>query len=276
MPDSLEAFLNREVILLAGGPGSGKSFSVAKLCQDGLEEGFNVVVVDRDRGLAKAVQEVCGTIPENLDYFLADEWSKIPAAIDHAFNILGPNDWFVFEMLGGIWESAQTEFSRLVYGEKVIDRILSLRAAAQKTIDEGGLTGKDARKEMGRQTGFKGLDGIYDWVAIRDMHNYEAIERVILRGNFNVLSTTSLTQIREGDEYKYPEFSALGQRPEGEKHTVYRHDTVAVVQSKGGKYLARTDMGNGRGKERGGRKKFRDLDITDLGFIRAYKELHCL
>ena len=58
--DDLTLLADREVILLAGGPNTGKSFSVAKLVQNGQEQGFNVIVLDRDRGLAKAIKEVCG------------------------------------------------------------------------------------------------------------------------------------------------------------------------------------------------------------------------
>ena len=85
MPDSLEASLNRNVILAMSAPGAGKSYMIAHLAKLGLELGFNLVVIDRDRGLAKAVKEVIGKIPDNLDYFLANKFEKYSEGIQHAF-----------------------------------------------------------------------------------------------------------------------------------------------------------------------------------------------
>lgn len=275
--DDLDRMLDREVILLGGSPGSGKSFSVAALVSDGLEQGFKVAVLDRDRGLHKVIRELFGDDkPENLAYFLLDEWAKAEEAANYALENLGPGDWFVFEMIGSIWDFAQTEYSRLVYDEGLTNHIMLLRAEAQEIIRQQGVDpkSKEARKITGEKIGFSGLDGRQDWSLIKRMHNNELFDKLIIRGDFNILSTTSMTLISndEMEKHKYPEFESLGRRPEGEKHQQHRHDTLAVVDKKGGKWLARTDLGAKKGKDRGGRELFKELDITGIGFVAAYKE----
>ncbi len=280
--DDLDLLLDREVILMAGPPGGGKSYSVAMLCKDGLEQGFNVVAVDRDRGIAKAIKEIFGTKkPENLDYFLANSWEKIPKAVNHAFDILGPGDWLVFEMVGGMWDMAQSEYSRRVFGEDVADHLLTLRAEAQELVNAIGASTrssdpkekKEANRIISEKMAFGGMEGQTDWNVVKRMHNDAVFDRAILNGEFNILSTTSLTQIMDRDASKWPLFENIGKRPEGEKHQIHRLDTIVIAERKGGQFLWRTDLGNGKGKDRG-RELYRDVDFSDVGFVESYLAIH--
>ena len=173
MPDDLNLALDREVILVGGGPSTGKSHSIVQLAIDGLEQEFNVVVIDRDRGVAKAVKEfiklgVIDEVPENLDYFLADSWEKVTTGISYASDLLGPGDWLCFDMIGGLWDLAQDEFTRLVYDETGADKILALRAEAEEIVRKSNMKGKDATSERAKGVGFEGLEGRYDWPLIKN------------------------------------------------------------------------------------------------------------
>ena len=278
--DDLNLLADREVILLAGGPNTGKSFSVAKLVQNGQEQGFNVIVLDRDRGLAKAIKEVCGAPPDNLDYFLATTWERVDAAMDAAFTSLGPGDWFVFEMLGSLWDFAQTEYSRRVYGSLTAHQ-LALRADAQKLIQSQGLDlratekgKKDAAQAIvSKKMAYGGLEGRTDWSHIKRMHNDDLVYRAIIEGTFHVLSTTSLSST--GDEQADPKWDIFGKssvKPDGEKTMVHKHDTVAVLTKKDNRYLWRTEQPGGLGKDRGGRPLFKNIDCTDVGMVASYLE----
>ena len=283
--DDLDALLGREVILGFGTTNAGKSYSTAKLIEQGVRDGFNVVVIDRDRGLAKAIKEVFkGKKPDNLDYFLADKWAKIQRGIQHAFDVLDYGDWLVFEMVGRFWDFAQTEYSRQVYGEDLTKHILTLRAEAQQILDAAGLNLKSgskderskANKTLSQKLGFSGLDGHNDWSLIKRMHNDEVFDRAVLEGKFNILGTTSVkTPFREDEKEKWPIlFRQFGRMPEGEKHHIHRFDTIAYMEQllgAGGKerYVWRTDL-RGHHKDRGGRPGWKGIDFTGIGFVESY------
>jgi len=274
---SLDEALNREVILMGGGPGDGKTYSVAKIIEECEETGHQVVVIDRDRGLAKVVYDVMGRTPDCLHYAICDKWEKVNQAVDFAFKNLGPGDWLVFEMIGAMWDFAQTEYSRKVYGD-LTEHMLNLRAEAQQVIRNAGLDpkSKDARKKVAEKVGFGGLDGRQDWSFIKRMHNDDVFIKAIVEGDFNILSTTSMTPVAKDEAEKYPLWVTLGRRPTGEKEQPHRHDTLVVVEKKGNKYVWRTDLGAREGKDRGGRKLVRDVDFTDIGFWRSYRDYHNL
>lgn len=276
MPDDLNLALDRDVILVGGGPNTGKSFSIVKLALAGLEQEFNVVVIDRDRGIAKAVKELCGRkIPENMDYFLANSWDKVTAGVKHALENLGPGDWLCFDMIGGLWDLAQDEFTRIVYEESGASKLLALRAEAEEAVRTAGKQGREATSERAKGVGFEGLEGRYDWPLIKKMHNSDVRDNVILNGEFNVFSTTAMTPLQDGqgDKDKWPMFAALGRRPEGEKNNVHKHDTFLLATQRDGKYAWSTLLGDGQGKDRG-KKLVRGVDYTGQGIIESYLEYH--
>ncbi len=288
MSDLKQLLDDREIIMECGGQGSGKSFSVVKLIEQGRDEGFNVIVIDRDRGLKKAMKEVfpkeyaAKELPENLlEYFVCTTWKKVEAGMDAAFEMLTPGDWLVFEHAGRLWDLAQTTYSEIVYGEDMTDHLLALRAEAQEAIAKQGvgLRSKDreergrAQKEVASSMQYNGLEGRTDWSLIKRMHNNNVFDKAILEGDFNILTTTALTPLMDTDvsANRWPEFHKLGQRPEGEKHNVYRHDTILIVENKGKTREWRTDLGAGQGKDRG-RELYRGIDIKGKGLIESYLE----
>lgn len=290
----LHLLAEREVILVYATPGSGKSFSVARLCQDGEEQGFNVVVIDRDRGLAKAIKEVYkGKMPQNLEYYLVKDQQVVYDAVKFAQDMLGAKDWLVFENLGGFWDLAQDTFSDTVFNEDSATHSLEQRAIAQRLLDAANITdlkSEAAQKVLGRAQGYGGFEGM-DWVKVKAIHNKRSFDRVAFDGVYNVLSTSKAHALddREIKQKKHPMFEALGLRPEGETGQVGRHDTVAFLYTLGGKYLWQTDLGNLQGKERGGRafKREQQFGIRSFttgapildqspGFVRTYMLSHGL
>ncbi len=212
-----------------------------------------------------------------MQYFLAKNWDRVDAGVQFAFegndehDPLGPGDWLVFEMVGGLWDLAQTTYSKRVYGG-LTEHMLVLRAKAEEAVVKAGSGKKSsaARSERAKQVGYGGLEGDHDWPIIKQMHNDDVLDAAILGGDFNVLMTTSMTSIRTNDK-SWPMFDRIGVHPEGEKHNIHRADTV-MVQEKG--YKWRTDLGAGDGKERGERQVARDVDFKDIGFVRSYLEHH--
>lgn len=278
MPDDLNLALDREVILVGGGPSTGKSLSIVRLAQTGLEQEFNVVVIDRDRGVAKAVKELIKLgeldgVPENMDYFIANSWDKVTDGVAHAFGNLGSGDWLCFDIIGGLWDLAQDEFTRLVYEETGASKLLALRAEAEEAVRNAGKTGKEATSERARGVGFEGLEGRYDWPLIKKMHNADVRDNVILNGEFNVFATTPMNPLQDSDKDKWPMFAALGRRPEGEKNNVHKFDTFLLATQREGKYTWSTTLGDGQGKDRG-RELVRGIDYTGMGIVESYLTYH--
>ncbi len=281
MPDDLNIALDREVILATGGPSTGKSHAIVQLAIQGLEEGFNVTVIDRDRGVAKAIKEfiklgIIDGVPDNMDYFIATSWEKVMGAVDHAFANLGTGDWLCYDMIGGLWDLAQDEFTRLVYEETGLSKMMALRQEAEALIRDTGIAKKDQSSERARAVGFEGLEGRYDWPLIKKMHNADMRDRCILNGDFNILATTAMTPLNDkADKDKWPMFAGISRRPEGEKNNFHKHDTIVVLEKRDDEWTWRTDLGGGQGKDRG-RELVRGIDYSDRGFVDSYLEYHRL
>ena len=87
---------------------------------------------------------------------------------------------------------------------------------------------------MSKQTSFNGFDGLTDWPLIKNMHNTELIDDAVLFSRFNVMATTSVGNFSPKE--KIPKdgvmglfASKFGVKPEGEKHNIYRFDTIAFL-----------------------------------------------
>jgi len=121
---------------------------------------------------------------------------------------------------------------------------------------------------------WNGFEGRTDWPLIKRMHNQRIRDRAVFDGDFNILGTTNMDPVGEETAHKYPKWSALGRKPRGEKGNEDRYDTLVVAELKKNKFTWRTDLGNGKGKDRGGRELVKDVDFTDQGFVQSYYEFH--
>ena len=271
--DDLDLFASRETLLLCAGQGGGKSLSVVKTIELGMDADFNCVVIDFDGGIRKEVKDQIGYQPDNLEYFKASEWSRVKDGMEYAMANLGPRDWLFFEMMNSMWELSQDTYVENVYGGDIGEYLMELRSKTEREIEASGA--KDPAKA--RRDGMKGagLDGQTDWFPIKRMHNKDVREKALMRGNFHLCGTTALTQIDSRDADKWTEFSNLGRRPEGEKSNVYKFDTILVSYLKGKDFMWRTDLGAGKGKDRGeSRKLVKDINCSGTGAIISYFDYH--
>ena len=282
LTEDFDLFLEREVILAAGTPNTGKSYTIAELILASKEGGFQVHVIDRDRGLGKALKELGMTaLPSGAWYTKAVKWDDVERGTDLAMELLGQGDWLCLDMMGEFWDLAQTAYSERVYGDDLTTHILALRAEAEEKIREASLEAKSkgANAERSRATGYNALDGRTDWNLIKRMHNINFRDRLIKEGDFNILATTAAVPFKtEGskDAVEYPDWARSNVRPTGEKHNQYAFDTWVLVEKREGKYVWSTALGNkGDGKDRGGRLLSHPItrrDFTGVGLIQAMEE----
>ncbi|KKN67764.1 hypothetical protein LCGC14_0457970 [marine sediment metagenome] len=273
--DDFDLFLSREVLLMAGGPNTGKSYSVARLIEDSVAGGYRVDVIDRDRGLGKALKELGLTeLPPSVRYTKASTWADVEAGVQQAME-LGAGDWVVLEMMGEFWNLSQTAYSEMVYGEGLTSHILALRAEAEAKVQEASLDSrsKAASSERQRGVGYQGMEGRTDWSLIKRMHNTEVRDRLIENSNANILATTAVVPLDdERGAAAYPKWKRVGVRPEGEKHNVYKFDTWVYVEFRDGSYVWSTDLGKGEGKDRGGRAFATRVPFDDTGLIMSMND----
>ncbi|KKL78805.1 hypothetical protein LCGC14_2021200, partial [marine sediment metagenome] len=189
---------------------------------------------------------------------------------------LGSNDWLVLEHCGRMWDLTQTDYVKQVFGQTRAERLKVLRTEAETIIRENDLSGKEKNKAQSNAS-FSGLDGRKDWSIVKSDHNDDFMDRFQLEADFNVLMTTSIVSLQMGGDKalkEWEDWKILGVKPEGEKHNRYRASTVAYAYKNGNKeYSWRTDLGLGKGKDRG-KELVRDIDMTDIGFVRSYMEHH--
>lgn len=279
--------MEREIVLLYGKPGSGKSYSVARMLEQLVEQEKRVLILDRGNGLAKAFGEVFGKkkLPD-FDYFLVKTWQDLIDGITLAFDTLGSGDWLVFEEASKMWDLAQSEFSRQVYDGSKAMHALTLRAKAEEliaeSIDEDDLTDDAAKKEMRRirkrEIGFGGFSGENDWGWIKELHNDDVFDAAIVNGQFNVLTTTSAVTMStfDQDNARLADYLYLGVRPGGEKDQAHRHNsTLFLYQDAAGQYAWRTDLGGGAGKDRG-YVLVKDQLCPDLGALVGWLDHHTI
>jgi len=245
----------REKVLLVGDSSTSKTVSLLGLAL--LYPDNKVVILDPDDGTSKAIGEM-GLEPKDLPNLtiipVRADWDKMMESYREQKETLTPNDWLCFDMLGRFWDMAQTYYSRRVFGEDPVEHILRLREQAKKVS-------------------FGGFDGLQDWSLIKRLHNELLLDDAVVNSEFNVMATTSVGQYLPIE--KLPKKGVMGilasefkVKPEGEKHNIFRFDTVAVLyQEPIGTYGFSLVKDKGRAVD-----VSRVFDITGRSFWECYRE----
>ncbi len=228
----------REKILLAGETNTSKTMSLVQLSM--LYPDKKVVILDPDDGVEKVVEELgfenymslTPQIAEALGWQLSRDnmmpltiipvtpnWELMMRTYNMVKEQLGAGDWFCMDMMNRFWDFAQNYFSRMVLGKTPSENLIALQKEAQKVS-------------------FGGFDGLTHWATIKRMHNEELVDDALLWSPFNVMATTSVGTYLPME--KMPAKTTLesliatefGIKIEGEKHNLYRFDTIAVMQRK--------------------------------------------
>lgn len=282
MSDSLGLGVDRKRMLVYGLPGSGKSYSVAKLVQQMEAAGKNVTIIDRDWGLAEAFMELgFKTEPDNLDYFNIEIWDKMIEARDHVMDTMQEGDWVVLEGMHRIWRAARQAYILATYDMTESEFGVHKQQQAQTQIEDffadpknmGIEAGSDeyvtqARKIRSKVMQFEGLDGRTEWPKITNKY-FEAIEP-LFNGPFNILSTTSAKRMDKQGIEQEPQYTGIGFKPEGQNLLIGMHSTLMRVFKKEGNYMFSTDLGDAA-KDRG-KPLFKDIVFDDVGLVQAYQD----
>lgn len=206
----------REKVLIIGDSNTGKTSALVALAR--LYPERTVVIFDPDDGTSKALTGQGITheqLPNLMIYPVRSDWQAMLEYYQACKAVLREGDWLCFDMLGRFWDLVQQYYSIRVFGQNPIEHLLALRSQAQKP-------------------GFGGFDGLQDWSLIKRLHNELLMDDAVLYSRFNVMATTGVTTYMPMEKVPQKGVEGLlatqfGIKPVGEKHNIYRFDTVAIT-----------------------------------------------
>jgi len=267
----------RERILVAGAPGTGKTYSWACIARSCPKNKF--YVIDPDDGVRRVLYEVNEdgerTFPDlsNIEYYFTPRWytdgsanlgkvqtlqdkeiKAYQSGIADAWKVIKPKlkegDWIVVEHLGNVWARVQDGFADEVFDKDIGQYFLEKR----KTL-KGGAKRLDA------------LEGWTDWSVINKLHNEDFLVPVCFENPAHVYMSTSFTTTQPGikeDQEVKAFYGGTDIRLEGQKHTPFRAQTILIFKATGGRdsrrFLCNTFL-----KDRG-RAWMVEQEITDFYF----------
>jgi len=238
----------QERILVAGAPGTGKTFGWACLARAMPQHKF--YVIDPDDGVRRVLYETdedgnrIFVNLSNIEYYLTPKWftsgveniGKVNALSDpelkafqggvaDAWKVIKtkvkPDDWIVVEHLGNIWGRVQDGFADEVF---------------EKDIGQYFL---ESRKKM--RAGAKRLDaleGWTDWSVINKLHNDDFIIPICFENPAHVYMTTAFSTVdpKAKEEAAIKAFYGdTSIRLEGQKHNPFRAQTILFFKATGSK-----------------------------------------
>lgn len=203
----------REKLLIGGDTNTGKTMAIIQLAV--MYPNKKVYVFDAEGDVALTIEEMGLELPNLFDIPVKPDWEEFTTSYNAAKQILTPDDWCCFDMMGVFWDLAQNCFSRGVYGESPSQHIIRLRREAQKAD-------------------FGGFDGLTEWTTIKRMHNEDIFDDAVRWSPFNVLATTSLNDFSPKEKIPKSGLDAImaqefGKKLEGEKHNKFRFRNIAII-----------------------------------------------
>jgi len=242
----------REKILIGGDTNSGKTLAIIHLATSYPER--QVWAFDAEGDINLTLEEFGLELPNLTVVNAKPDWVELEAKYKEAKEVLTPDDWMTFDMMGVFWDLAQNYFSRSVFGESPAEHIVALR--------------RDAKR-----ADFGGFDGLTDWTVIKRMHNEDIFDDATKWSDFNVLATTSLTDFSPKERVPQTGVRGLmakefGRRLEGEKHNEFRFREIAIIyyNIKSGKFCFKLVKEKGKVPE----QPLPEYDFTGKSFIDVY------
>ena len=265
----------RERILVAGAPGTGKTYAWACLARAMPKHKF--YVIDPDDGVRRVLYEVDESgervFPDlsNIEYYFTPKWytdgvvnigkvnkledkelKAFQCGVADAWKVIKPkvkaDDWIVVEHMGNIWARVQDGFTDEVFNKDIGQYFLERRKAMTQ-----GAKRLDA------------LEGWTDWSVINKLHNDDFMVPICFENPGHVYMSTAFTMVepraKEDAEIKafYGDSSI---RLEGQKHNPFRAQTMLLFKASGSrdsrKYFVNTFL-----KDRG-RPWMVEQEITDF------------
>jgi len=217
----------KERILLMGGPGTGKSHQLIKVCEFLKEKSAKIYCIDCEDKLEATLLgmgyrvETEGThlfVPElNIHLYIANFWEELKETQKEIDEKANPNEWIMVDRIDLTWPSVQRYYTRRKYQETLAERLIHQAEKIKKPamfiprFDQG------------------------DWQPVNEEYD-TFILGILYKQRCNVLLTAG---IRASDSTPYDIFGNIGVVPRGQKELPHQpHSTFLLFQTKKGRDIS--------------------------------------
>ena len=235
----------RELILLAGKDGCGKSCAVVSTASlvEVLDSAATFHVIDTENKFASAVRSFGTDAPANISYYHADNMNAAIDALGHILSSCKPGDWLAVESIGRLWDMAQDLAYRTIAG---------VSKAAFLKLDKGEQTATGAKRGTGP---IPSPDDF--WKIAKGAYDGDFMYPIIARSDLNVIWTTTVAKPPKADAFIKENVDRKAARVElgidfgldGAPRLPYQPETLAVLQLAGGKVSCRVLRDNNSKQE---------------------------
>jgi hypothetical protein len=187
--DDLLQLPTREVMLIAGKDGSGKTSAVVSVAAwvALMTPKARMFVIDTENKFAPVVQSFGSDAPRNLFYYRAESMNAATEALDDVLQRVQPGDWLAVESMGRLWDRAQDMAYLTIAG---LDKATYLERR---------------RDAVGKKPPITPRPDDF-WSVCKGAHDGAFVERLVQHTSLNVLLTTTISKPpRENSTYKESE-----------------------------------------------------------------------
>jgi len=189
----------------------------------------------------------------NVVVFHADGWEANKAAIAAVREEATGDDWCCIDSGSALWSDVQAWFTEQVFDQSMDDYFMQVRMEKAKAQADA--------KALGA------LDGWVDWPVINAQYN-GAVMKFLVNPPCHLIVTAEQADVTSDQVDKETRAMYGGEmvKPRGQKRIGHNVQTVLRMVKRGEDYKVTTV------KDRGGRDKFKNDDVTDRGFAEWYLE----
>lgn len=203
-----EAYIvKRELILLFGPAGTGKSYCLLTIARALPHRRFFILDTDMDY-YAMLDQE---NLP-NVVSLAAASWEQLIASMQWVKKVARPGDWLVPDMLDTTWDQVQSYYVDQVFHEDLGDFYLKVRKDM-----------KDGQKSL------EAFDGWTDWGVVNSL--YASFWNSMLATPCHIFAMAKGRELAKKNEDKLT--AVLGQphgaKPDGQKRTSHRFHSIMIT-----------------------------------------------
>lgn len=176
---------SREIILLAGKDGVGKTNALISLAEliSQLEPSASFFVIDMENKFRLALQTY-GTVPPNIVFYQAEDMNAVTEAFDEIMAARKPGDWLALESAGRLWERAQDMGYQAIKGLTKA-AYMEKRRAHNASLGQGqkALPVTPSPDEL--------------WSIIKGAHDSAFLDVIAQTSDLNFITTTGVARVKE-------------------------------------------------------------------------------
>ena len=190
----------------------------------------------------------------NVVVFHCEGWEGNVAAIREIARRANVDDWWLLDTGSVVWANVQEYFTSKVFDASMADYFLKVRMEKQQA------------NTLGKS--LSALDGWVDWSVINPLYK-DKVAKFLVNPPCNLIVITEQAEVSSDDKDKETLglYSGFGVKPTGQKRLGHQMQTVIQLRrDRLDNYFATTI------KDRGGRERLLNQNVTDVGFAEWYLE----